>query len=806
MIQNSTLKFHWDFQNISSRLTFFQVEYDCSNPHAPTDGYNSWTTKDLVSTFELIPISKVTNGTYCEVCITELNVLSTKVTFSYGDYCTNVKYSISSDWQNVVIQSDNVACFSCILPGHNKSDIWQVNDKNAAQNITAEGSLIVTNPLEVFGDSIMTSKLTCGNSESNTSITAFVMFAAPPDAVNILNITTTLVSLNHIRINWTAPASNNAPITSYNVTYCIADPITMNAIGSEISAVVTTTSVDFAPMTLNRMYRVSFVATNSAGRSPPTYYFMNATTSNDATPVNFTVASVSTDAVIVTWTLSPLNTFTSADPFRVQLDYFTLCVSHAGSAAHGGQCWDIAFDPDQYRVNQTINATVSLTGVTASPSEQYQLTLNLTAYYSNPFGRSSAAVISANVTAQIATQAITSVTKDALIKTLPPLFSFLLIATACLCIGLLLLRAVIKRSKQARKRDISQLTIMLVPHAPLVKAVSMTSITTHLDKLEPSTLANCEHIEEKYPPQCDGNPSDTANQNLTIIPTISFAKCVSSYVGIGDVGNIVFQTEPVDSPCPTILESSLQSNALSTVILQDSSVESVEFNRSLTNVGMRYHDSDHVATQQHTNMSRDMSSGTEDEANAIDCTTFDKEHCSDYKDTANESLTTLPTSSFVNCVSGYVGSTDIGNTVFLARGHLNKDPADSHFSTILESHLQSSALSTVILQGSSATESGEVCNSLNNDEITSHCDSDHLTTYIVDMSRATFTAGSEGEVNMLDFTNFGKGHCSGYITDPSKQHFSDHTDDFKQHSSEHIDHCEPDQVDNILTAYIDHFR
>ena len=352
----------------------------------------------------------------------------------------------------------------------------------------------------------------------------------------------------------------------------------------------------------------------------------------------------------------------------------------------------------------------------------------------------------------------------------------------------------------------------LVPHAPLVKAVSMTSITTHLDKLEPSIHANCEHIEEKYPPQCDGNPSDTANQNLTIIPTISFAKCVSSYVGISDVGNTVFQAEedfneePVDSSCPTILESSLQSNALSTVILQDSSVESVEFNSSLTNVGIRYYDSEHVATQQHTNMSRDMFAGTEDEANAIDSTTFDKEHCSDYKDTANESLTTLPTSSFVNCVSGYVGSTDIGNTVFLARGHLNKDPADSHFSTILESHLQSSALSTVILQGSSATESGEVCNSLNNDEITSHCDSDHLTTYIVDMSRATFTAGSEGEVNMLDFTNFGKGHCSGYITDPSKQHFSDHTDDFKRHSSEHIDHCEPDEVDNILTAYIDHFR
>ena len=108
-----------------------------------------------------------------------------------------------------------------------------------------------------------------------------ILLLAPPDAVNILNITTTLVSLNHIRINWTAPASNNAPITSYNVTYCIADPITMNTIGSEISAVVTTTSADFAPMTLNRMYRVSFVATNSVGRSPPNYYFMNATTSSE---------------------------------------------------------------------------------------------------------------------------------------------------------------------------------------------------------------------------------------------------------------------------------------------------------------------------------------------------------------------------------------------------------------------------------------------------------------------------------------------------------------------------------------------
>ena len=97
--------------------------------------------------------------------------------FRTDNYCTNVEYNISSDWQNVVIQSDNVACFSCILPGHNKSDIWQVNGKNTAQNITAAGSLIVTNPLEVFGNSIMTSNLTCGNSESNTSITAFVMFA-----------------------------------------------------------------------------------------------------------------------------------------------------------------------------------------------------------------------------------------------------------------------------------------------------------------------------------------------------------------------------------------------------------------------------------------------------------------------------------------------------------------------------------------------------------------------------------------------------------------------------------------------------
>ncbi|KAL5489000.1 hypothetical protein EMCRGX_G018036 [Ephydatia muelleri] len=178
MIQGSALHFHWDFRNMSSNLYYLEIEYNCYNPYIPADGYNKWTTQKLVNNFVLLNISESNKATSCEVCIegSDTNVLSTKVSFSFGNYCSNGHYNISSDSQKIVIQSSNVACFSCTLPGQIKADIWQVNGTETALDITAVGSLIVTNPSEVFGDSSMPSELICRNSQSNITMTALITY------------------------------------------------------------------------------------------------------------------------------------------------------------------------------------------------------------------------------------------------------------------------------------------------------------------------------------------------------------------------------------------------------------------------------------------------------------------------------------------------------------------------------------------------------------------------------------------------------------------------------------------------------
>ena len=108
---------------------------------------------------------------------------------------------------------------------------------------------------------------------------------APPDPVKNLTITRALISFNLIRITWSPPASNNAPITSYIVTYCVCDPATLETLcpvfGPETPAVTSMTSADIAPLALNRVYRVSLVAVNSVGNSSAAYYYMNTTTSGE---------------------------------------------------------------------------------------------------------------------------------------------------------------------------------------------------------------------------------------------------------------------------------------------------------------------------------------------------------------------------------------------------------------------------------------------------------------------------------------------------------------------------------------------
>ena len=101
------------------------------------------------------------------------------------NYCSNGHYNISPDSQ-VVIQCNNVPCFSCFLPGQNKIDIWQVDSTEIVLGIATVGSLIVTSPLELFGCSSMSFKLTCGNRASNVSTTVLIEYKGKE--VQMLNL------------------------------------------------------------------------------------------------------------------------------------------------------------------------------------------------------------------------------------------------------------------------------------------------------------------------------------------------------------------------------------------------------------------------------------------------------------------------------------------------------------------------------------------------------------------------------------------------------------------------------------------
>ena len=77
----------------------------------------------------------------------------------------------------VYISSNSAACFHCILPGQNISaDGWRVNGKEDTNDINAEGTLIVTNTSEFFGDPMTNPLLECSNKAYNSSLTASIAY------------------------------------------------------------------------------------------------------------------------------------------------------------------------------------------------------------------------------------------------------------------------------------------------------------------------------------------------------------------------------------------------------------------------------------------------------------------------------------------------------------------------------------------------------------------------------------------------------------------------------------------------------
>eukprot|EP00731_Ephydatia_muelleri_P019568 Em0012g393a len=161
-IKQSALQLNWDFRNISK---LFNLEFttDCYNPSITVDGNNKLNLRNLASRNE-------------DSTTKYHKVFSTKVVFSFGRYCASNNYNISSNSQTVMMFSNATACFSCFLPGLNKSDIWQVNGKEISANVNQAGSLIVANPGEIFGSDMTTSILSCGNRAQNASIAAIILY------------------------------------------------------------------------------------------------------------------------------------------------------------------------------------------------------------------------------------------------------------------------------------------------------------------------------------------------------------------------------------------------------------------------------------------------------------------------------------------------------------------------------------------------------------------------------------------------------------------------------------------------------
>ncbi|KAL5488897.1 hypothetical protein EMCRGX_G017911 [Ephydatia muelleri] len=249
----SALQLNWDFRNIS-KLFNLEFTIDCYNPSITVDGNNRVNLRNLASSMVLINISKTTINTSCEVCIVGnedsttkyRKVFSTKVVFSFDTYCASNNYNISSNSQTVMISSNATACFSCFLPGLNKSDIWQVNGKEISANVNQAGSLIVANLGEIFGSDMTTSILSCGKRAQNTSITATIFYKGLANIIMTTSATfsssmSTLLNTNQgtgSSISTTMPMST---VISFSMT-TLLDSSQEYHVGASINTIIPTST------------------------------------------------------------------------------------------------------------------------------------------------------------------------------------------------------------------------------------------------------------------------------------------------------------------------------------------------------------------------------------------------------------------------------------------------------------------------------------------------------------------------------------------------------------------------------------
>ena len=215
----------------------------------------------------------------------------------------------------------------------------------------------------------------------------YLFCIAPPSAIDHANdVTAQLVSLDSVAITWHVPADNNAPITSYTLTFCaIFSPTDINC-SSGTSVIVTIPvgnrdliTVDgnqlrytYPELLTEKQYEVLIRAENTVGwqMSPA---FGNGLRFNSSFPDNGQVVNVgfipTTGTIIVTWNLPPLALATTNLNVSFAVTYYNV--------ADPANTMSTTVEYNSSRLEQGFSANI---GIEDSPSHVFQIV----ARYINP--------------------------------------------------------------------------------------------------------------------------------------------------------------------------------------------------------------------------------------------------------------------------------------------------------------------------------------------------------------------------------------------------------------------------------------
>ena len=160
---------------------------------------------------------------------------------------------------------------------------------------------------------------------------------APPNAIDHENgVSAQLVSLDSVNITWYVPVDNNAPITSYTLTFCSmvlphdTDCDTLVGITISVDSLTrigkTQLRYTYPELLTEKLYEVVIRAENSVGRQMAPVlsngFYFNSSFPDDGQVINVSFIST-TRVVIVTWNLPTLALATANLNVFFNVTYFS---------------------------------------------------------------------------------------------------------------------------------------------------------------------------------------------------------------------------------------------------------------------------------------------------------------------------------------------------------------------------------------------------------------------------------------------------------------------------------------------------